>query len=333
MRVGISVASSHDVADVRLGARWMVERARAARAAGLDSLFVGDHHVTAQPYYQNSPILGRMLAEWGDATAGALYLLPLWNPVLVAEQTATLATIALGPFVLQCALGGDERQSRGMGVDPRARRPMFEESLATIRALWRGERVTTTGHWRLENARISPLPPQPIEVWIGASAPRAIERAARFGDAWLADPAMDSNASGRAIGMYQEACACHGRAPSTIAIRRDVYVGESSAEARRTMAPYLARGHRGFPEDALVIGDVAEVAERFAALGRQGYTDVIVRNITVDQSQALATIERLARVREQLAREGERHAQERERHGHEHERDAQERERDAQRHA
>ena len=65
MKIGISVTSAHRVEDVRLGSRYMIERARAARLAKLDSLFVGDHHVTAQPYYQNSPMLGRMLAEWG----------------------------------------------------------------------------------------------------------------------------------------------------------------------------------------------------------------------------------------------------------------------------
>jgi hypothetical protein len=85
-----------------------------------------------------------------------------------------------------------------------------------------------------------------------------------------------------------------------VPIRRDVYVGESSAEARRTMAPYLARGHRGFPEEALLIGDVAEVTDRVRALGALGYTDVIVRNITADQAQALATIERLGRVQESV---------------------------------
>ncbi len=54
--------------DARVGARWMIERARAAAAAGLDSLFVGDHHNVPVPYYQNVPILGRLLAEWDDAT-------------------------------------------------------------------------------------------------------------------------------------------------------------------------------------------------------------------------------------------------------------------------
>ena len=77
--------------DVRAGARWMVERARAAADAGLDSLFVGDHHNVPVPYYQNVPILGRLLAEWDDRPAGALFLLPLWHPVLLAEQIGTLA--------------------------------------------------------------------------------------------------------------------------------------------------------------------------------------------------------------------------------------------------
>ena len=86
MRIGISVCSSYPDTAARDGARFMVERTRAAWQAGLDSLFVGDHHATPTPYYQNTAILGRMLAEWGDRPAGALYLLPLWHPVLLAEQ-------------------------------------------------------------------------------------------------------------------------------------------------------------------------------------------------------------------------------------------------------
>jgi alkanesulfonate monooxygenase SsuD/methylene tetrahydromethanopterin reductase-like flavin-dependent oxidoreductase (luciferase family) len=301
MRIGISVASNYDVTDVRSGARFMVERARAAREAGLASLFVGDHHVTPRPYYQNTAIFGRMLAEWGAKTAGALYLLPLWNPVLVAEQTATLACIAPGPFVMQCAIGGDPRQSMGMGIDPKHRVAMFEEALAVIRALWRGEKVNGGRHWPLVAARIAPLPPQPIEVWIGASAKRAIDRAARLGDAWLADPGMDDSTARVRIGTYREAAAKYGKSPKLIAIRRDVYVGSSRDESRATMAPYLAKGHRGFPEEALLIGDVAEVADRVAALADMGYTDLLVRNISADQSQALACIERLARVQERVS--------------------------------
>ena len=298
MRIGISVTSAFDVADVRVGARYMIEQARAARDADLASLFVGDHHVTPRPYYQNSPILGRLLAEWAERPAGALYLLPLWNPVLVAEQTATLACINQGRFIMQCGIGGDERQSSGMGVDIRLRPSMFEESLATIRALWRGESVTVDGRWRLHKSRIAPLPPEPIEVWIGASAKVAIDRAARLGDAWLADPGMDFETARRRIDEYREACERHERIPGTIAIRRDTHVGATAAESRRAMARYLRSGYRGFSEDALLIGDVQEVAQRMAELGAMGYTDVIIRNISAEQTEALATIERLAQVQE-----------------------------------
>jgi len=300
MRIGISVSSNYDVDDPRQGAAFMVERARAARQADLDSLFVGDHHVTRSPYYQNSPILGRMLAEWGDKPAGALYLLPLWHPVLLAEQVATLASIARGPFVMQCGLGGDKRQSAGMGVSSSRRAAMFEASLAAVRALWRGEEVTLERFWPIERARISPLPPEPVDVWVGALAAPAINRTARLAEGWLASPGLTRAGAADALNIYRQACAEHGRQARAVAIRRDVFVGATSQEARAVVQPYLARGYRGFPEEALLTGSVAEVADELAAFRELGYTDVIVRNISTDQRQALATIERLAAVKAEL---------------------------------
>lgn len=95
----------------------MIERAAAAERAGLDSLFVGDHHATPSPYYQNVPMLGRMLAEWTDRPAGCLFLLPLWNPVLIAEQVGRLVAIARGRFIFQCGLGDGEAQFLAMGAN------------------------------------------------------------------------------------------------------------------------------------------------------------------------------------------------------------------------
>ena len=126
IRIGISVTSAYQVDDVREGPRRMIDRVAAAATAGLDSLFVGDHHAVAAPYYQNTPMLGRLLAEWGDKPAGALFLLPLWDPVLVAEQTATLACIHTGKFVMQCGLGASDTQFIAMGKDIRFRPSAFE---------------------------------------------------------------------------------------------------------------------------------------------------------------------------------------------------------------
>ena len=302
MRIGISIATLQLNHDVREGARHVVERATAAAAAGLDSLFVGDHHATGAPYFQNSAIVGRLLAEWDDRDAGALYLLPLWHPVLLAEQAATLASMHAGRFILQCGIGRGVEQFKAMGVDIRFRPSMFESSLAILRALWAGETVDEDRFFGIEGASISPQPPEPIDVWIGATAPVAIERAARLGDAWLADPGSTLTATQAQVSVYREACAKFGARPERMAIRRDVFVGESSEHASAAMARYVGKGYRGFDPDALVIGDVSEVAARFDALAELGFTDVLIRNITRDQREALGCIERLAAVKEALGR-------------------------------
>ena len=68
---GSAITCSVGAVDARTGARFMIERAAAAHAAGLDSLFIGDHHnVGGAPYYQNVPMLGRLLAEWDARPAG-----------------------------------------------------------------------------------------------------------------------------------------------------------------------------------------------------------------------------------------------------------------------
>jgi len=179
MHIGISINSSYDVQDVQVGARYMVERAKAANDAGLDSLFIGGHHVTSRPYYQSVPMLGRMLAEWQNGPAGALYLLPFRHPVLLAEEIATLATICPDRFIMQCGLGYGDDEFRAFGINPTHRPSRFEESLDIMQHLWAGEHVDHEGRWHLKDAHISPIPPVPIEVWVAGSAAPAIDRAAR----------------------------------------------------------------------------------------------------------------------------------------------------------
>jgi alkanesulfonate monooxygenase SsuD/methylene tetrahydromethanopterin reductase-like flavin-dependent oxidoreductase (luciferase family) len=279
----------------------MIERAAAARRAELDSLFVGDHHATPGPYYQNVPIMGRLLAEWSDRPAGCLFLLPLWHPVLVAEQVGTLAAIAHGRFIVQCGLGDDEAQFLAMGASLKTRPSAFEESLSAIRRLLAGETVSGTGRFTFENARLALRPAEPVDVWIGATANVAIDRAARLGDAWLASPGLLPAAAAAKSAVYRERCLAHGRVPTAIAIRRDVYVGESRADAEATLARAVAKGYRGFDPAALVAGDADQVAEQLRALGSMGYTDVIVRHFTSDHARVLASFARLGEVRKALS--------------------------------
>jgi alkanesulfonate monooxygenase SsuD/methylene tetrahydromethanopterin reductase-like flavin-dependent oxidoreductase (luciferase family) len=300
MRVGVSEQSARKVRDPREGARWMIERAAAARRAGLDSLFVGDHHGTPAPYYQNVPIIARMLAEWGDAPAGCLFLLPLWNPVLLAEQVGTLAAIAGGRFIVQVGLGDDEAQFAAMGTTVRTRVSAFEQSLDAVRRLLAGEVVSASGRFSFREARLALRPAEPVEIWIGASAPPAIDRAARLADGFLAAPGATLAQAREQIRHYRERCAAHGRSPAAVAVRRDVYVADSRADAEAATGAIVKAGYRGFDPGALVIGTIDEVAARFRALGDLGYSDVIVRHVTDEQSYVLASLARLAEVRKAM---------------------------------
>ena len=280
--------------DVRTGARWMIERARAARDAGLDSLFVGDHHNVPVPYYQNVPMLGRLLAEWDDRPAGALFLLPLWHPVLVAEQIGTLASIAAGPFIMQCAVGGGSGAVRRARTSRYGTRPSrFEAALDIVRRLCAGEEVDDRRAVR-DRAGAHRAGPAASRSRCGsaAAAPPAIDRAARLGDAFLIGPEATPDAGARRSSTtYRDACARHGRTPATIAVRRDVHVGADDADASpgRGPDPRRAATAASTPRRPSSAAST-RVAEAFAELGAMGCTDVIVRHLADDQDEVLRVV-------------------------------------------
>jgi alkanesulfonate monooxygenase SsuD/methylene tetrahydromethanopterin reductase-like flavin-dependent oxidoreductase (luciferase family) len=297
MKISVSLRSGYPVGDPRVTARNLVERARAASDAGLAALFVGDHHaISGAHYFQNSPLLGRLLAEWGDAPAGALYLLPLWHPVIVAEHVGTLAALADGRFILQCAIGGGAEQFAGLGVSQRTRPSRFEAALSIIRRLLAGEEVTAGDPYPIEAARIGLVPPEPVEVWVGGHAPAAIDRAARMGDGWLAGPNPIPDQARVLAASYLERCEAHGRAPSAVAIRRDIHVGADDNDADAVAGPVLAGGYRGIDPAAFVVGGPERVAANFRELGEMGYTDVVIRHLASDQQQVLDSFGRLPEV-------------------------------------
>jgi len=177
---------------------------------------------------------------------------------------------------------------------------MFEASLAVMRALWRGEAVSENRFWGLDDARTSPVPSEPVEVWVGALAPAAIRRTARLAEGWLAAPSLTLAEAREAILLYREACTEFEREPTAVAIRRDILIAEDPAAADAAMAAYLAAGYRGINPEALMYGSPEQVAEQVVALRDAGFTDLCVRNISARQEEAVATIERLAEVRSRI---------------------------------
>ena len=99
--IGISCSIKLRMTDPRTGAQQVIDRAAAAEALKTRQPVLGDHHATLTPYYQNIPMMGRLLSNWSGSTCGVLVLRPLWHPVLVAEMLSTLASITSSRFGLQ----------------------------------------------------------------------------------------------------------------------------------------------------------------------------------------------------------------------------------------
>ncbi|PYM52885.1 MAG: hypothetical protein DMD77_28475, partial [Candidatus Rokuibacteriota bacterium] len=117
-----------------------------------------------------------------------------------------------------------------------------------------------------------------------------------------ASPGLTFEKAREQIGWYLDGCAKHGRKPTAVAIRRDIYVGESAAEAEAVGQGTVKAGYRGFDPAALVWGSVEQVVEKFRAFVPLGYTDIIVRHLTNDHAKVLGSLSRLAEVHRALQR-------------------------------
>jgi hypothetical protein len=122
------------------------------------------------------------------AVGTGVLLLPLHHPVEVAEQMATLDAFAEG-VVVGVGSGYRDIEFDAFGIDKRERIGRMVEGIEIMNRLWTETDVTYEGnYYSLDEATITPRPEEKPTVWIGANHPRAVERAARIGDAWFANP-------------------------------------------------------------------------------------------------------------------------------------------------
>ncbi|WP_158890310.1 TIGR03854 family LLM class F420-dependent oxidoreductase [Amycolatopsis anabasis] len=154
---------------------------------GIDSLWLPE--VVFSP--QVDPFIGmaHALSRTSRLKVGTgVAVLPGRHPVLVAKQLASLAALAparvLPVFGLQPARKA-ERQA--FEVPPGRRAAVLEESLRLVRLLLEKDEVSFSGEFfTVEGARISPKPRKPLDLWLGGSAPAALNRVGRLADGWLA---------------------------------------------------------------------------------------------------------------------------------------------------
>ncbi len=269
----------------------MVERAATAYEAGMASLSVGDHHAQRGWYMQNTPVLGRLLAEWADRPAGCLFLLPLWHPLMVAEHVGTLASMVDAPFIVQVGIGTGKTQFDALNATLGTRGRHTDESIRVVQALLAGD-TAESELLGMGPVSIGLRPTQPVEWWIGGHAEATLRRAATVGTAWYGGPGLGPEESASLISGYHKECEAAGSVPRSI-VRRDALVLADGDRARAEAAAIVERGYRGMSVGDLLVGDPADAERELQTLNGDGYDDVIVRCVSPVQADALETIQLL----------------------------------------
>lgn len=159
--------------------------------AGFTHFTLGQHFVYGQyAWHQPIPLLARLAAEVDErcVLGTGVVLAPLYHPVLLAEEVATLDVICGGRLVLGLGTGYREAEFDALGVPFDERIPRLEECIELLRRLWREDEVDFDGRfWSLEGAtpHLRPISPGGPPIWLGAKSRAAVRRAARLADSWL----------------------------------------------------------------------------------------------------------------------------------------------------
>jgi alkanesulfonate monooxygenase SsuD/methylene tetrahydromethanopterin reductase-like flavin-dependent oxidoreductase (luciferase family) len=322
MKFGLQLSVQHHPEDSQPNRfREHVEQVRLARAVGFDSVWAGQHYL-AEPftYFQPIPTLARVAAEAEGMRLGTgVLLLPLHQPVEVAETLATLDVISGGRFVFGVGLGYRDAENQAMGLDPKQRVGRLVEGLALIERLWTGEPVSWKGtHFQLENVRISMPPvqrPRP-PIWLAANGDAGIRRAATLADAWLMNPHSTLATLERQLALFHRTRQALGRPPAAeIPIIKECLVAATRAGAVAAARPFLESKYQAYQRweqdkalppgesfaldfealarDRFLIGDPESVADEIRRLqARLGATTTIFRVQWpgLEQEAALQTI-------------------------------------------
>jgi len=259
-------------------------------------------------------------------------LLPLLNPVDVAEQVATLDVICEGRFIFGAGLGYRDEEFEAFGAQAKERVPRFTESLELIKRLWTEDRVTHHGRFfHLTKARMAlrpvqkPYPP----VWFAANNDAAVERSARLADAWVINPHARLDVLERHMALYKKAREAAGKSmPAEMPIIKELYVAPDRRAAVQECRPFLEAKYKaygswgqdkalpegdsfdvGFDElvrDRFIIGDpddcVREIRRYASALGANCFI-FRIQWPGMEQAKVLRSIELLAtRVFPELSR-------------------------------
>jgi probable F420-dependent oxidoreductase len=242
----------------------VLEVARAAEDAGLDSVWVADHIVYPRTTDSRYPYRGdglpftpedgfleafTTLAVIAGATerialGTSVLVLPMREPLLAAKTIATLDVLSAGRVILALGAGWWREEFDAVGAPFDGRGSRFDEQLRIMRAAWSDGWVSGTED-AFDFAEVAVLP-RPVQadgppLLIGGMGPAALRRAVRYGDGWHAVGGdVEAIRTGRL--RIAELAEQNGRDPATIATSTSTGFSRTPERTRQRIADLAAAG-------------------------------------------------------------------------------------------
>ena len=217
-----------------------LEQMMLAEQLGYDTVLVSEHHLVENGYFP-APVVtcGAIAMRVNRMRIGSgVLLLPLYDPLHVAEHGVIVDAISRGRFVLGVGYGYRQEEFDAFGVKLDDRASRMREGVQAIRELWTKPVANFRGkHFRYDGVTLRPRPTQSPHppIWFSAKQRGAVIAAGRFGDAWFADPITPLSVLEERMVDYRGALASCGKPTSgfDFPLMREAYCAETDELAWR----------------------------------------------------------------------------------------------------
>ena len=298
--------------DSGAGFREFVERNIEAEALGYHSTFLVEHHFTG--FGQVSATLN--LLTWIGALTSTLRLgtavtvLPWHNPVLLAEQIATLDLLSEGRVDAGIGKGYRLKEFEGFAMPVEEADARFEECLEVMLKAWTSDSPWSHRgkYWQYDNVVVEPPSTQKPhhQLWMGAGSPRSVKQVAQLGFNMLLGQYDSFDMIVDEIAMYKSEVESLGRTfdPLSVAVARSVNIVNSNADYEEAMNNRMA-ARRRTQEHALQSSfqDTREATEAGTIYGSlehvtkeiQTLRDVGIEYVLLNCPAGISTLRRFAK--------------------------------------
>ena len=239
-------------ADSGVGFREFVDYNVEAESLGFESTFLVEHHFTG--FGQISATLSLLTfiaARTKTLRLGtAVIVLPWHNPVLLAEQAATLDLLSQGRLDFGIGMGYRYREFAGFCMPMEEAAERFDESLSVILKAWTSDAPWSHRgkYWQFDEVVVEPPTAQRPHppLWMGAGSAESIRKVAAQGYKLLLDQYASIAEIGERIALFRAEVERHGRAfdPMSVAVTRSINVVDTPAELQKAYENRIAARRR-----------------------------------------------------------------------------------------